>query len=204
MDIAPIEPPSPVEDAVVAEDTSARPKGVFPPPRKLTDEQERELTRLYAETSTPTAAIARTFGISEVSVGRMAQRNGAVPRRRGAARASAPDREAAGARSSRAAEAESVGQASNRRGRQRRADASETRPNRRRQHARSDGGAAAPQETVSGPKAAAQAGDPGGRRRFRIRFFAETVIEAQDMRDALRQAEALGATDVTDIVRQDS
>ncbi len=36
-----------------------------PPRRKLSDEQEREVTRLYAETSTPTAEIARRFGIAQ-------------------------------------------------------------------------------------------------------------------------------------------
>jgi len=64
---------------------------VFPPPRKLTAEQERELTRQYAETSTPIADIARTFSLSEVSVGRIAQRNGAASRRRRAVRDTAPE-----------------------------------------------------------------------------------------------------------------
>jgi transposase-like protein len=58
-------------------------RGVFPPPRKLSDEQERELARLYPETGTSTSEVARTFGISETSVARLAQRHGATLRRRG-------------------------------------------------------------------------------------------------------------------------
>ncbi len=50
--------------------------------RKLSDEQEREVTRLYAETSTPTAEIARRFGIAESSVYRVTQRHGAPLRGR--------------------------------------------------------------------------------------------------------------------------
>jgi hypothetical protein len=36
---------------------------------------------------------------------------------------------------------------------------------------------------------------------FRVRYEGEMVLEARDVRDALRQAEALGALDVTRIVR---
>jgi hypothetical protein len=39
--------------------------------------------------------------------------------------------------------------------------------------------------------------------RFEIRFHAETVLQAADVRAALRQVESLGATDVIAIVRQD-
>jgi transposase-like protein len=53
---------------------------VFPPLRKLSDEQERELTRLYAEGTMPAREIARRFGIAESSIYRIAQRHGARPR----------------------------------------------------------------------------------------------------------------------------
>jgi len=39
--------------------------------------------------------------------------------------------------------------------------------------------------------------------RFEIHFHAETVLQAADVRAALRQVESLGATDVIAIVRQD-
>ena len=61
--------------------------------RKLTEEQEREVTRLYAETETPVSEISQRFGIGESSVYRVAQRHGASLRGRtstGAATSSAP------------------------------------------------------------------------------------------------------------------
>src|SRR6266851_2593239 len=53
---------------------------VPPSRRKLSDEQERELTRLYADTTMPVSEIARTLGIGESSVYRVAQRHGAALR----------------------------------------------------------------------------------------------------------------------------
>jgi transposase-like protein len=51
--------------------------------RKLTESQELEVTRLYAETDTPVPEIAERFGIGESSVYRVAQRHGAALRGRG-------------------------------------------------------------------------------------------------------------------------
>ena len=53
-----------------------------PTRRKLSDEQEGEVTRLYAMTPMPVSEIARMFGIAESSVYRVAQRRGAVLRGR--------------------------------------------------------------------------------------------------------------------------
>src|SRR5438270_1282401 len=50
--------------------------------RKLTEDQEREVTRLYAETETPVSEISKRFGIGESSVYRVAQRHGAALRGR--------------------------------------------------------------------------------------------------------------------------
>src|SRR6266699_1520935 len=50
--------------------------------RKLNDSQEREVTRLYAETDTPVSEISKRFGIGESSVYRVAQRHGAALRGR--------------------------------------------------------------------------------------------------------------------------
>src|SRR5579859_7439741 len=68
--------------------------------RKLNDSQEREVTRLYAETETPVSEISKRFGIGESSVYRVAQRHGAKlrgrsstpakPSARPAAKAAAP------------------------------------------------------------------------------------------------------------------
>src|SRR5919202_1518911 len=50
--------------------------------RKLSEEQEREVTRLYSETETPVSEISKRFGIGESSVYRVAQRHGASLRGR--------------------------------------------------------------------------------------------------------------------------
>src|SRR5215471_2181464 len=50
--------------------------------RKLSEDQEREVTRLYAETETPVSEISKRFGIGESSVYRVAQRHGASLRGR--------------------------------------------------------------------------------------------------------------------------
>src|SRR5207253_9536953 len=50
--------------------------------RKLNDQQEREVTRLYAETETPVSEISKRYGIGESSVYRVAQRHGAKLRGR--------------------------------------------------------------------------------------------------------------------------
>src|SRR5437763_1364768 len=57
--------------------------------RKLNDQQEKEVTRLYAETETPVSEISKRFGIGESSVYRVAQRHGAALRGR-TATSSAP------------------------------------------------------------------------------------------------------------------
>ncbi len=202
--------PSPTTDEATFPEADARPVGVFPPPRKLTTEQERELTRQYAETSTPIADIARTFSISEVSVGRIAQRNGATSRRRRAARDTTPDAPTVpssarrGRRRRADAEAESTEETgAGRRGRQRRADdGSQPRTRGRRQSVSAAAAATAPGASPPAPASAQESARGGARRRFRIRFFAETVVEADNVRDALGQAEALGATDITGIVQE--
>src|ERR1700720_3903046 len=48
--------------------------------RKLSDAQEREVTRLYAATETPVSEISKRFGIGESSVYRVGQRHGAALR----------------------------------------------------------------------------------------------------------------------------
>src|SRR5579871_6527167 len=50
--------------------------------RKLSEDQEREVTRLYSETETPVSEISKRFGIGESSVYRVAQRHGAALRGR--------------------------------------------------------------------------------------------------------------------------
>jgi hypothetical protein len=189
---------------------ATRPRGVFPPPRKLTDDQEREVTRLYAETPTPLAEIGRTYGISETSVSRIAQRHGADLRRRAGATVADGQSLASGTRGRPAAAAavspEPPAVARGGRARRRAADSAGPR-RRRRSPATAVAELAAEVAVLPMPVAAAaapirQAAVGSARRRFRITFLAEQVIEAEDIRDAITQAEALGATDITSIARE--
>ena len=78
MDAAPTEATGPpvADPPPVTRLTAEEGRRVFPTRRKLTDEQAREVARLYAETDTPVEAIARQFSISQASVYRLAQRPG--------------------------------------------------------------------------------------------------------------------------------
>src|SRR5712692_2391093 len=80
--------------------------------RKLNDQQEREVTRLYAETETPVSEISKRFGIGESSVYRVAQRHGAKLRGRStdsSAKSARPAAKAAGAKRAAAAKSSSTG-----------------------------------------------------------------------------------------------
>src|ERR1700682_6287134 len=77
--------------------------------RKLDDQQEREVTRLYAETETPVSEISKRFGIGESSVYRVAQRHGAALRGRTATATKSTSRTAAKAPAATAAEATAPG-----------------------------------------------------------------------------------------------
>lgn len=57
---------------------------------------------------------------------------------------------------------------------------------------------------LSAPEPASQVAGGGARRHYRIRFFAETVVEADNLREALGKAEALDATDITGIAQEGS
>jgi transposase-like protein len=150
---------------------------VVPTRRKLSDEQEREVTRLYAETSTLASEIAQTFGIGESSVYRVAQRHGAALRGR-QTRPGAPPRQHAPSRP---------------RGRPAARAASEVA---------STVATAPTQPRVSGSKVRPPVGGTS-LRQFRIRFLAERVVRAKDIQAVLRQAESLGAIEVTAVVRED-
>jgi transposase-like protein len=122
---------------------------------RLSAEQERELARLYAETRTPAAELARQFGISQTSVMRIAQRHGATRGGRGGGRGSTTTGAAA-------------------------------RRARPRAHT-------APPGTGSSARP---------RRRFRVRFLTEQVVEAADLRQAVARAEALGAVEISSITAE--
>ncbi len=149
---------------------------VVPTRRKLSDEQESEVTRLYAETSTPVPEIAHTFGIGESSVYRVAQRHGAAMRARQTAPGAPPTQRAPSRPRDRLAAATAREVAS-----------TATALTKRR---------------VSGSKARLPVGGTS-LSQFRIRFLAERVVPARDIQAALGQAESFGAIEVTAVVRED-
>src|SRR5438128_2184678 len=60
-----------------------------------------------------------------------------------------------------------------------------------------------PQRRFASEPSDTVASGTGKRQQFRILFMAERVVRATDMRDALRQAESLGATEITAVSRED-
>jgi transposase len=154
------------------------------PLRKLSDEQELELTRLYSDTNTPVPEIAKRFKVGESSVYRISQRHGAKLRGPSAERGGRPARAAAAKQEAPRARAA--------RGR-----ASAGRPTRTRQRARQGGATTARQRRATTTRAAAS---PTARR-FRVIFRGETVVQAASLRDALRRAQVGGATEIISVTQ---
>jgi transposase-like protein len=147
-----------------------------PTRRRLSVDQQREIARLYAETSTPTSEIRKRFGIGESSLYRIVQGQGVPLRGRGGS-STPTEAPAPAAQPGAAAALPPVLARGGGRGAVRRATPSASR------------------RTASAPA--------GGRGQFRIQFWGERVIQARDIRDALRQAESLGGLEVTSITRED-
>ena len=151
--------------------------------RKLNDQQEREVTRLYASTETPVSEISKRFGIGESSVYRIAQRYGAALRGRTATAATARS-------TSRRAPVKST------------TDRSTESRGRKAQTAVRKTNAATGRSVPA--KATRSPGRVAGiaRREFRVSYVAVRTFMAADITDAIRQAEAAGATDITGIERR--
>ncbi len=200
------------------------------PLRKLSDEQELELTRLYSETETPVPDIARRFGIGEASVYRVSQRHGARLRTRTSVKpraAAKPKTEASQAQAkprrtpgrprrtaapavpaaALTASTTSAAAASPRTGRGRRSQSTQTASGPRRAGrgaaratAQRAAQATAPRTTRARAPRSARASAVS---RYRVVFVAETVIQAGTVREAIAQAEARGATEIRSIVQAD-
>ncbi len=193
------------------------------PLRKLSDEQELELTRLYSETETPVPDIARRFGIGEASVYRVSQRHGARLRTRTSVKpraAAKPKTEASQAQAkprrtpgrprrtaapavpaaALTASTTSAAAASPRTGRGRRSQSTQTASGPRRATAQRAAQATAPRTTRARAPRSARASAVS---RYRVVFVAETVIQAGTVREAIAQAEARGATEIRSIVQAD-
>jgi transposase-like protein len=208
--------------------------------RKLSEDQEREVTRLYAETDTPVSEISKRFGIGESSVYRVAQRHGASLRGRtgaaagGGARTTTTSGARGGARAAGRAAATPAGRgaggAGGRRGAGATAGAGRAATPSTNGRRRGAGGARTTQMRATGGRGAGTTGGRGtrgaggggrlgrasaaatrsavgtaggARRSFRVSFTATRVFTANSMADAIRQAEAAGAIDITGVQRND-
>jgi transposase-like protein len=214
-------------------------RGGRSPLRKLSEEQELELTRLYSQTETSVPEIATRFNVGESSVYRISQRHGAKLRSRGAdarpRRTAAAKPAAAASSSASTAQARPAsGTTATRapRGRPRRtaaatitAAAAATPATGTRRRRGSAGGAVAA-ATTSGTSTLARRraastttrrGTTAARGRrgtarsaqataisvtagsYRVVFQTELVIHASSIQDAIRQAEARGARDISSV-----
>jgi hypothetical protein len=172
----------------------------------------------YAETPTPLGEIGKRYGITLTSVARIAQRNAATLRRPGISRAQASDRPVTVAAdgTDQAVEPETVPTALEPAAQPTVAPTQVPKPaasTRRTARMARRPSAAAPAEASvanSAPNptatrrsrtarvAVANSTEP---RQFVVTFLAEQTLQADSALDALQQAEALGATEVTSIVR---
>jgi len=184
--------------------------------RTFTEDEKREVTRLYAETTTPLSEIRQLFGIGDSSLYRLLQDRGVPPRgrRAGVTRSAPPIPQqpvaSSGPARSRTARPAAKGQpARGRRNdtatrtsrRQDTATGSRARPGSSVGRARPSSGRLAP--GIPRPKPAPPL--PASRVvvKYQVSFVAVRVVTALDMRDAIRQAEAMGATEITEIARAD-
>ena len=172
--------------------------------RRLSPDEERDIARLYADTSTPTSEIRERFRIGESSLYRVVQRHGVGLRGRSASsgkpslpRALVPATQ--GRRSTTASGAKPLAARSRStpipgevRVRSRVVERSTGGPGRR---------VAAAKGNTSLARLASSRTGGGAQQRFRIQFQGESVVEATDIRDALRQAEKFGATEITAVAR---
>jgi transposase-like protein len=210
-------------------EASAEPKRRGPSPlRKLSDEQELELTRLYSDTETAVPEIARRFEVGESSVYRIAQRHGASLRTKSSPDGGATRRTRSSADGSVTSQPAAAAAPQPKRAAAPKATRSAAPRRAARSTAPSAAAATAAAATATKPRRAAtrkqavtvtarrRATRPasttaastsrtatGAQSRFRIVFRAETVITADTMRAAIAQAEARGATEITSIALAD-
>jgi transposase-like protein len=189
------------ENATETQASAGRPAGSRR--RRLGPDEERDIARLYADTSTSTSEIRERFGIGESSLYRVVRRHGVALRGRAASsvKPNPPRTEAAAAQGRRSSTASGAKLATSRS--RSTAGSTEVRVSSR-VGKRSARRAAASEGTRSlGGSASSRTGG-GAPQRFRIQFQGEIVFEAVDIHDALRQAESLRATEITAVAREDS
>jgi transposase-like protein len=169
---------------------------------KLSQDEVRELARLYADTSTSTSEICARLGIGESTLYRVVQSQGIPVRGRGAS-VTTPGIQPARVTTVRTERPRGAG-------RQRAVPSGQ---------AASSGNGSAGAGAMTGKRgrpARAPSVAPSSRRqgagrsqvtrissRFRVQYQVERVFEALTLQDALRQAESLGATEITGVTRED-
>ena len=147
-----------------------------PARQRLSVDQQREVARLYAGTTTRTSEIRKRFGISESTLYHIVQHQG-VPLRGRSGSSTGTGAQIATAQPHAAVA---------------------TPP------AHSRGGERAPaRRAVPSTGRRTASARAASRSQFRIQFRGERVIQAHDIREALRQVESLGAIDVTAVTRED-
>jgi transposase-like protein len=171
--------------------------------RRLSHDEQREIARLYAETSTPRSEIRERFGIGDSYLYRVVQRRGVALRGRTAS-STEPNPPRAKAPAARRRHSSSTSGAQPAVPPLRPLAEVRATPRVDRRSSRGPVRRASGAEATTSPakRATSQTGSRA-RQRFRIRFEAESVFEATDIQDALRQAESLGATEITAVARED-
>jgi transposase-like protein len=173
---------------------------------KVSLDEGREIARLYADGSMPTSEIRARFGIGESSLYRIIQQQGTPLRGHSSAAVAPAKQPASGAKTGRK-RASSDG----------RRDSAPLVASRSTGAAAEPVGASAPvrgggsrrrtsvaePRTTASPVAIVRAQASSNGTRFRVRYLGERVFEAQSIHDALRQAEALGATEIMAVARAD-
>jgi transposase-like protein len=142
------------------------------PRRNLSEEQKREITHLYSETSTPLPEIRQRFGIGDSSLYRLIQQYGGKLR----------------GRTPRASAAKAV---------------SATQKPARRSSAPARGRRARVVTATTTRRSAPSVAESSSKITFRVSFVGTRIVSASTIGDAVRQSEAFGATEITEVVRLD-
>jgi hypothetical protein len=171
---------------------------------RLSPEEQREVARLYGDSSISTAVIRGRFGIGESSLYRVVQRQGVPLRGRSGptpgVSTTQPQRAANGRQKPATSSEGQPASPPASRSAIRKVGASQTGDMREVRRGPGRAARTAVATTVSDGSITLQ---QAGSVQFRIRYFAERVFEAKNIQDALRQANSMGATDITSVTRME-
>jgi transposase-like protein len=163
---------APAESTSTSNSSSARPAGSRRP--RLTQEEQREIARLYSESGTSTSAIRERFGIGESSLYRVLQQQNVALRGRSSTSGQSTQTDSKPAAKRQAAPRRAAVAAP------------------RRAAVAAPRAAARPRPTV-----AAVSGQ-----RFAVHFKGEQVVQAADIEDAIRLVSAIGQVEILSVSRE--